>query len=268
MTMLHFSSLLRSPPYTTAADELFAALDLYNIKYNFISNTKDIWLRDFMPVKTKTGKYVSFRYEPSYLEAPEFRQTRTSFKRDIAPQFGCSVIYSEINLDGGNAVLSPSKETALISDRIFSENPALKITELVRQLERTLESRVIIIPSLKSDMTGHADGMVRFIDENTALCNRPAGNNTLETRIIDTLRRHGIDTVEFPYFSSPKDSAVGCYINYLETEKHIFLPVFDDARDNEAVNTARRVFSRTVVPVRVNKIAEKGGVLNCINWEN
>ena len=64
---------------------MFAALDLFNIKYKLLNNTKDIWLRDFMPVKTKSGKYVSFRYEPSYLDgSPELR---TDFRRDIVPNF-------------------------------------------------------------------------------------------------------------------------------------------------------------------------------------
>ena len=74
-----------------------------------------------MPVKTKSGKYVSFRYEPSYLDgSPELR---TDFRRDIAPNFNIKkLVYSDINLDGGNAVFSPSKETVVISDRVFSEN--------------------------------------------------------------------------------------------------------------------------------------------------
>lgn len=83
--MLYFSSQLNTPKYKPAADRMFAALDLFNIKYKLLNNTKDIWLRDFMPVKTKSGKYVSFRYEPSYLDgSPELR---TDFRRDIVPNF-------------------------------------------------------------------------------------------------------------------------------------------------------------------------------------
>lgn len=55
--MLYFSSKLNTPKYKPAADRMFAALNLYNIKYKLLNNTKDIWLRDFMPVKTKSGKY-------------------------------------------------------------------------------------------------------------------------------------------------------------------------------------------------------------------
>jgi len=63
----YFSSLLKTNPnYKLAAERLFAALDSNGVSYGFIESTKDIWMRDFMPVKTKSGKYVSFRYEPSY----------------------------------------------------------------------------------------------------------------------------------------------------------------------------------------------------------
>ena len=34
----------------------------------FIEKTRDTWLRDFMPVKTKSGKYIAFAYKPIYLE--------------------------------------------------------------------------------------------------------------------------------------------------------------------------------------------------------
>ena len=55
--MLYFSSQLNIQKYKPAADRVFAALDLFNVKYKLLNNTKDIWLRDFMPIKTKSGKY-------------------------------------------------------------------------------------------------------------------------------------------------------------------------------------------------------------------
>lgn len=170
--MLYFSSKLNIQEYKPAADRMFAALELFEAKYKLLNNTKDIWLRDFMPVKTKSGKYVSFRYEPSYLV--NALQLRTDFKTDIAPSFKVdNLVYTDINLDGGNVVFSPSKEKVIISDRVFSENHGISEAELTAKLEKLLEASLIIIPSLKSDMTGHADGMVRFVGENTAIVNAP-----------------------------------------------------------------------------------------------
>lgn len=265
--MLYFSSFLKTiNKYQSSTERLFTALTAHGVPYQLLDNTHDIWLRDFMPVKTKSGKYVSFRYEPSYLD--DDTDLKTDFRQDISRQLSLeNTVYSNINLDGGNIVFSPSKEIAVISDRLFTENEDSSPTELVQELEQLLEAHIIIIPSLKSDMTGHADGMVRFINDTTALVNDTPYQNGLEQRISKELKKHGIDTIPFPYFDSPKNSAVGCYLNYLETEQYLFLPVFSVDMDNEAIDTAKNIFNKTIVPVNINEVAEQGGVLNCISWE-
>lgn len=265
--MLYFSSLLKTnDTYKSSADRLFAALNSQGISYQLLDSTRDIWLRDFLPVKTKSGKYVSFRYEPSYLD--NYPDLKTDFCKEIAPLLSLeNLVYSDINLDGGNIVFSPSRETAVISDRIFIENFNYSSAELVRELEQLLEAQVIIIPSLRSDMTGHADGIIRFVDENTAVGNASRSLFGLEAHIKTTLRNHGIEVIDFPYFDSKGDSAVGCYLNFLETELTIFLPVFGVDMDNEAIDMAKNIFNKTIVPVNINEIAEQGGVLNCISWE-
>ena len=265
--MFYFSSLLKTnDTYKPAGERLFATLTDHETPYQLLDNTRDIWLRDFMPVKTKSGKYISFRYEPSYLD--DDPNLKTDFCKDISEKLSLkNIVYSAINLDGGNIVFSPSRETAIISDRIFMENRDYSSAELVQELEQLLEARVIIIPSLRSDMTGHSDGMMRFIDDNTAVVNDTPYQNGLEQRISKKLKEHRINTIPFPYFDSPKNSAVGCYLNFLETEQTIFLPIFGDDMDSKAIDTAKNIFNKTIVPVNINEIAEQGGVLNCISWE-
>ena len=266
--MIYLSSLLQTnPTYKPAADRLFAALYAAGVEYQLIDGTHDIWLRDFMPVQIRDGSFVSFRYEPSYLEnEPELR---TNFKNDLSLQFSFPVTYSDINLDGGNVVFSPSKEKAIISDRILKENPNYTQAELIKILEQQLKAQVILIPSLKkkNDMTGHADGMVRFVDENTVIGNCIPSKNGLEQRIQSVLQGYGIDVIDFPYFSSSNDSAVGCYLNFLETERYIFMPVFGNELDGKAIASAKGIFTKMIVPININEIAKEGGVLNCISWE-
>ena len=264
--MLYFSSSLKNE-YSTAASNLFNALSQSGTPYQLLAGTKDIWLRDFMPVQTSSGKYISFRYEPSYWRNnPELQ---TDFKRDVAPLFNLPIIYSDINLDGGNIVFSPSKQRAIISDRVFFENPGCNQEGLIRELSRLLEGEVIIIPSLKSkiDMTGHADGMVRFVDEHTAIGNCVPSKNGLEQRLKRVIGMHGIDVIDFPYQTGSGISAVGSYLNFLETESCIFLPTFGIDMDATALAAARRIFTKRVVPVNIQEIAEDGGCLNCISWE-
>lgn len=265
---LYFSSLLKTNhSYSLSTKNLFSALSEIGEKSTLFDGANDIWARDYMPVKTKSGKYVSFRYEPSYLDgSPELR---TDFRRDIVPNFNIKkLVYSDINLDGGNAVFPPSKEAVVISDRVFSENLKYSSAELVQELEKLLEARVIIIPSLRLDMTGHADGMVRFADENTVVTNAPLSPYGFETKVKKSLQNYGFNVIDFPYFDSKGDSAVGCYLNFLETEQAIFLPVFDVETDNIALDTAKSLFDKTIIPVNINEIAIKGGLLNCISWED
>lgn len=264
--MLYFSSLLKTDPeYSSPAGNLFSALSDCGEKFSLLDGTKDIWARDYMPVKTKSGKYISFRYEPGYLK--KYPQLRTNFKTGVAAKLGFAVTYSNINLDGGNVVFSPSRSKAVVTDRVFSENPEYDEGALLTELEKLLEAEIIIIPSLKTDMTGHADGAVRFLDENTAVGNASPYKNGYEQRVKKALGKYGISVLDFPYFDSPKQSAVGTYLNYLETENHIFLPVFGDVRDEAAMKRAEEIFSKEIVAVNINCIAEKGGVLNCISWE-
>ena len=263
-TPIYLSTLLPRQ-YPSDAETLFAALAVHDVPYALLDGTNDIWLRDFMPVRTGSGKLVSFRYEPSYLKNDP--DLRADFRKELAPQFGLPVTYSNINLDGGNVVFSPSGARVLISDRVFSENPEYPPAVLVHELSELLETEVLIIPSLKSDMTGHADGMTRFLDDRTVLCNRPLSSCGFEQKVKRSLRDYGLDAVDFPFVPMGGISAVGCYLNYLETEQTVFLPVFGIEQDAEAEVSMRQIFSKEIVPINIREISQQGGCLNCISWE-
>lgn len=262
--MICFSTLLPTL-YPTDAEALFAALTAHDVPYALLDGTRDVWVRDFMPVRTRSGKLVSFRYEPSYLR--DCPALRTDFRRDIAPQLALTPVYADINLDGGNVVFSPSGARALISDRVCSENPEHPSAALVHELSELLEAEVIVLPSLKSDMTGHADGMARFLNDRTVLCNRPLSSCGFEQQVKRAVQDYGLDAVDFPFVPTGGVSAVGCYLNYLETERVVFLPVFGIEQDAEAETSARQLFSKEIVPVNIREIAQQGGCLNCISWE-
>ena len=115
--MLFFSSLIKSiHEYKPAADRLFATLESSGTEYRLLDSTRDIWLRDFMPVRTKNGKYISFRYEPSYLT--EYKDIRTDYRKDIAPLFDFPVIYSNNNI-----VLHPQPLVILSNTVVFIYAP-------------------------------------------------------------------------------------------------------------------------------------------------
>ena len=105
---LYFSSLLKTnPQYSLSAENLFSALSDHGEQFTLFDGAKDIWARDYMPVKTQSGKYISFRYEPGYLAG--YPQLRTNFKVDIAPHFGLPITYSNKSSYLGQSVFGKSR---------------------------------------------------------------------------------------------------------------------------------------------------------------
>ena len=271
--VLYLSSLLTEiDKYKPFWNRLKPILHENKIKYKLIENTRDIWCRDYMPVQIEKDKFIQFRYEPSYLDKePNLR----SDPKDVCKANGFEPIFSNINLDGGNVVNWDNK--AIISDRIFDENPEYSDkTKLIHELENLLDVEVIIIPQIKSDMTGHADGMVRFVDENTIL------GNDIEQEfkywrvgMKKVLKNHHLDYVNIPFFENKKinrknpDNAIGCYVNYLEVGNLILLPIFeiDGNRDRDVYELFKLTFpERIIETINCNEIGYKGGLLNCTTW--
>ena len=253
-------------------DGLRQAMAERGVGWGSIPGTRDIWVRDFLPVRNGAGAWVAFRYRPEYLRGlPELR---TDYRRDLAGEMALEVRYSPLNLDGGNVVFTPDRRKAVVSERVFRENPRLAQGAVIRQLEEELAAEVILIPALSpaEDMTGHADGMVRFLDDHTALGNHVPGG-TLVAEIRGILQGYGIAVVDFPYTETGRvsadgvKSAAGSYLNFLETEEALFLPQFGLAMDGEAVRAAEGLFHKAVVPVDCAALAEEGGCLHCVTWE-
>ncbi len=81
------------------------------------------------------------------------------------------------------------------------------------------------------------------------------------------LQYRGLDVLEFPFAPTDNKSGVGRYLNYLETEAAVFLPVFGMDADTRAVAAAEKLFSKPVEPVMIPSIAADGGGLHSISWD-
>lgn len=105
----------------------------------------------------------------------------------------------------------------------------------------------------------------------SAMDNYPTYKRTLspgfEQQVKRAVQDCGLDAVDFPFVPTGGVSAVGCYLNYLETERVVSLPVFGIEQDAEAETSAQQLFSKEIVPVNIREIAQQGGCLNCISWE-
>lgn len=250
---------------------LIKILERHHVNYSFIKGTKDIWCRDYMPVQTESGRLIQFKYDPSYLKGKkEWEESRSDVK-EICRLNNIDAIFSDINLDGGNVLICDGR--AIISDRIFTENQTYDKDSLVNELSRLLECEIIIIPAEKGDYTGHADGMVRFVNGSTILGNRMTDEYKYwQKGMQKVLEKYKLTYIDVPFLTNIKDnkhpeSAIGIYVNYLEVNNLVVLPIFNREEDKQVIEILKNAFPNKIIEtINYNDVAQEGGLLNCTTW--
>ncbi len=250
-------------------ERLTKVLQDLKIPYDFLSNTKDIWTKDFMPIQMSKDDFVQFTYDPDYLKPLKYQHLRSDTD-DVCRNIDLVPKKSSIVLDGGNIIRAASKVG--ICDKVFSENQHLGKSQLTNELLGLLETdQIIFIPWDRNDFTGHADGMVRFVDNNTVLINEPTNeNHEIEKQLRSILKDARLDIIEIPYMPTCDPtfvSAKGLHLNYLQMKQAIIVPIFNQSTDDKAIRLLENIFEgQKIVAMDCNEISAEGGVLNCISW--
>jgi agmatine deiminase len=249
--------------------KITSILDESNIQYDFLKATNDTWCRDYMPVQISPDKFIQFKYNPWYLNDTPKNKKLKSKPRRVNQANNIKPIYKNINLDGGNVVRWHNK--VIITDRIFEENPQYNKPKLLSLLENLFMDKVIIIPQSPDDVYGHADGMVRFLDENTLIANEIRyESKNWQKAFKKVLRENDLEMIPLPCLwkkSLPPGSAWGIYGNYLQVGKLIILPAFKPKVEYLVFRKFTDKFqSHTIRMVEMDAIAHHGGLLNCISW--
>ena len=267
--MLYFADSLKLL-YPKFHNSLIAILSENEIEFDIIPKTKDVWLRDFMPVKAKSN-FVWFTYNPIYLKPKKYHHLITS-RTDITLAKTYNITQSDLIIDGGNCLIY--KGQSLLTDRIYIDNKHLSDKEINRRLIETLKlERVIILPSVPNDFTGHIDGLARWLDEKTILLSNPENEKEYyKSKLYSGLKKQQLNYVFIENktnLNSDYISAKGCYTNYIELENEILFPVFNIKSDQKAMNQIQLLFpSKKLVPIYSNAIAKNGGLLHCISWQD
>lgn len=143
---------------------------------------------------------------------------------------------------------------------------------MIKNLEQIFQvDKIIFIPTDPDDFTGHADGLVRFYENDTVLINAAENKkNAFQLSLRLALHNAGLKYIEIPYnhFGNKKKSqANGIYLNYLQMQQDIIIPVFGIVEDDPAEKQFVDLFNgNKISTVNSNDIANEGGILNCISW--
>lgn len=244
-------------------------LNEHQIPFQLLPNTKDVWAVDYMPIQISLNEYVSFVYNPSYLQAKKYLKTISDVDK-ICQTIGIETQKTDIIIDGGNITRCANK--VFMTDRVFKENPAYERKQLIKELYELLQvDKIFLVPEQPGDFTGHSDGMVRFIDEHTVIINDYKQEQEEFYRAFEiAIHNTGLDYITIPYNvynNKSNNQANGVYINYLQMEGIVMIPTFNMKGDELAIKQLETIFGgKSIALLESNDIADEGGILNCITW--
>ena len=274
---VYLSELLKSDDrYSSTCSELTVLLEYFKIKYEFLKNTNDIWARDYMPIQVSENKFIEYRYDPDYLQGLKLDQRDLKTYPDlVCESINVKTIKSNIILDGGNVI--KSSDCVIVTDKIFAENQIhyKERTELIDKLKELLEiDKIVIIPWDKLEPYGHADGMIRFIDDRTVLINgyfKDYGKK-YKNAFFDSLVQNGLKYKELSFnVTNPNEELNWAYINFLHTKDLILVPKFGIEEDEQAFEQIKNYYpeynlQNRICQIDMSEIVKDGGALNCISW--
>jgi len=261
---IYFSDLLPIQ-YPLFWENLKKLLNKAQIKYDLLPYTSDIWCRDFMPIQLNKHDFIQFDYNPDYLKGYEFQHLRTDPLK-INNYLKIYPYYSNIILDGGNVVYS--KDAIILTNKVIIENKlSINYNNLLNELKRLFKTdKVYFIPKRPYDIYGHADGMIRFIDNNTLLLN----DFSYESKIFQKNLYQIIENLPFDVKSIKikfKHRFSWCYINYIHIGKKLIIPVIGHSQEDIILKQFEDFFpGHYIYTINAKSILRKGGGLHCISW--
>ena len=274
-TKVYFSSLIKTGKYSSFWNDLEMILVKHNIKPEFIEGTRDLWCRDYMPVQISEKDYVQFKYFPDYyLTHKHVGKLTIQDEIRYDKPYGAHIRKIDLIVDGGNIVSSKTK--AIMTEKVFVENKNREEKSVIKMLKEALKvDDLFFLPVQPYDWTGHADGMVRYLDDGRLLVNNYSNESqSWQEKLKNAIEKTGLKPETLPYAHSQEKvdgehTARGCYINYAQIGNLIIFPQFEINEDGIALAKIKELFPEPdfiVEPIDCNLIAREGGVLNCLTW--
>lgn len=239
-----------------------------------VNDGLDMWMRDFPPAMPK--QQIKFKYKPQYLTSKLAARDEENFYK-FAKMVGLPDFKkSDLVYESGN-IVENGADMAITSARAYKDNPGMTKDKLVKTLESTINRKVAVIPD-PEDTTGHADGIVSFVEKNVLLISlfddAEAQDlyDEIEKAVLDVFPK--LEVVPLPSYFIPEkiqgfSSAAGSYANSLVTYNAVYLPFFNNQTSNQrAFEVFKNSTTKEVIPVyKTAEIPVLGGSLRCMTWQ-
>lgn len=288
---VYFSELLWEN--TPGGREIIEQVMQHGVYCSLLKDTKDIWARDYMPIQLDSDRYAGYEFAPNYLYNDKRYISTITQQAMVCNELEIEPKSSGLIIDGGNIV--KTSKGAIMTEKVFAENPQYSRIGLINRLENLLETEVIFIPWDRSEIYGHADGVAREIAPGKLLM---TNYHRFSQRFADLFLKvlsPCFDIEILDYKVKNQHPHNWCYINFLQVCNKIFIPqltVYREAttpfditksividgiaqmvtgkvieEDAQALEQFRRLIpDKEIIPVSCPQIVKRGGALNCISW--
>ena len=271
LTNAVFFSYLLPKKCPTLNQHIALVLEAHGTPFAYLSETKDIWCRDFMPIQIAEDRFVSYKYTPNYL------QDKTGLRLQTNPEAVLQVrqnrlthvlqnaVKVDLVLDGGNVVKCGN--TIVMTEKVFAENRDKSINEVDRILKDAFQCDVVYLPWDHRETFGHSDGIVHFAgDGKVLITNYGDISPRFYCRFRVALEKH-FEVVPLYYKTKRIHARSWSYINFLQVGKLVFVPQLGLEEDEQAQEQIGNAMPDCeVVGIPSLEAVRRGGALNCISW--
>lgn len=246
-------------------------LEAHEIPYSYLSETKDIWCRDFMPIQIAEDRFVSYKYTPNYLQDKTGLRLQTNpdavlqARQNHLTNVLQNTVKVDLILDGGNVV--KCGDTVVMTEKIFAENRDKSINEVDRILKDAFQCDVLYLPWDHKETFGHSDGIVHYAgDGRILLTNYDDISPYYYNRFRKALEKH-FEGIPLKYVTKRQHARSWAYINFLQVGKLVLVPQLGLEEDTQALEQIGNALpSCEVVGIPSLEAVRRGGALNCISW--
>lgn len=262
--VVYFSEWLKKD-YSDIYKGLAVILNRHDVAYDIIPITKDVWCRDYMPLHLDKERYLCYEYKPDYLMNSARNRKYITDSLNVCRGMQLNIKKTPLIMDGGNVVKVGNK--AIMTEKVFVENPSMDEDMLKKQLEKQMECEVVFIPWDRNEKYGHSDGIIKPISDNTILMtNYHDFDREYTNEVVKRLSsKFEIETLSYKVRKTAPES--WAYINFLTVGKLIVLPALGKEEDEQALSQIKRYYPECLVEqLNISDLVKDGGGLNCVSW--
>lgn len=251
------------------SQSITATLQSYGVPYVILSDTKDIWCRDFMPIQVEKDRFVFYQYTPNYLRDALRLQTNTEevFRagENHLQHLLQSAVLIDLVMDGGNVV--KCGDTVVMTEKVFVENKAKTRSEVERILKDAFQCDLLFLPWDHQEKFGHSDGIVHYAgDGKVLLTNYDDISPYYYNRFCKALEKR-FEVIPLRYETKRPHARSWAYINFLQIGKLVLVPQLGLEEDEQALEQIGNALPNCeVVGISALESVRRGGALNCISW--